>query len=158
MAYGTIAGVQALVPTLGTMSGSTVPTSTQATAWLVEGSARIDRTLAGAGYAVPVAADAGLYPELDALANLYAAAYCVRARGMDTGSGETESRDVIWLQEFSDRLTELAGTDLVAFGLLLATVAGARRRTRIRSTQLRKIDGYSAARETDIALYDYPSE
>ena len=82
MAYGTAAGVSALVPAVGTLSTISLPTLAQVDAWLEQGAATIDRALAGAGFGTPVAALAGVYPELAALNELYAAAYVVMARGL----------------------------------------------------------------------------
>ena len=47
--YGSTTGVQALLPVLGTLSGSTTPTSTQVSTWLEEGAAVINRSIATAG-------------------------------------------------------------------------------------------------------------
>lgn len=156
MAYGTSAGVTALVPALGTFSGSSIPTSTQVTAWIAEGDGRINRALASRGYVTPVVSG-DAYTEITALSNLYAAAYCLRARGLDTGTGENESRDIIWLAEFERRLAGLVTSDLTLSGVSLVTT-GTQRRSRIRSMQLRRIDGYSGANEGSATEYTYPSE
>jgi len=153
--YGTVAGVQAITPTLGTFGSATVPTSSQVTAWLGEGAATINRTLATAGYSVPVASGAAVYAELTALNNLYAGAYALRARGIDTGTGEEESRDVVWMREFTQRLASLAASDLTALGV---SVQAGRPRRRIRTLQARRIDGYSGRHEADTIEPNYVSD
>jgi hypothetical protein len=155
MTYGTVAGVQAITPTLGAFGGSTVPTSSQVTSWLEEGAATINRALATAGYSVPVASGAVVYAELTALNNLYAGAYALRARGIDTGTGEEESRDVVWLREFTQRLMELASSDLTALGVTAVT---GRPRRRIRTLQARRIDGYSGRHEGSTTEPNYVSD
>lgn len=147
MAYGTTAGVQALLPVLGTLSGSTVPTSTQVSEWLTQASAILDRHVTGAGYTVPVTAAATLYSELGSLANLYAAAQAVMARSVDNLTGENEDRATVWLERFYAQCKELAASDLSMLGAtVIATpsTAGSGRR-RIRTLQMRRVDGYSAA-------------
>lgn len=144
--YGSISGVSAIVPSLGTIGASSVPTEAQITQWLAQGYSRINRKLSAAGYSVPAGSGAAVYDELTALNNLYAAAYALRARGMDTGTAEDESRDVIWLREFEERLTELANSDLSQLGV--TAVTGQKRR-RIRTMQTRRIDGYSRHFEGD---------
>jgi hypothetical protein len=153
--YGSTAGTQAIVPTLGTFGASSVPTSSQVSIWLEEGGARINRALATAGYVVPVASGAVVYAELTALNNLYAAAYAIRARGLDTGTGEDESRDVIWLREFDQRLADLVASDLSALGVTPVT---ARPRRRLRTIQARRIDGYSGRHEGSTIAPDYVSD
>ena len=154
--YGTTAGVTALVPALN-IGAATVPTTAQGTAWLEEGYSRINRKLQSAGYSAPVDSGADVYEEFAALNNLYAAAYCLRARGIETATGTEEGRDVIWLREFSERLAELVASDLTLSGVS-AAAAGTKKRIRIRTLQLRKTDGYSGAYEGDTSEYDNPSE
>ena len=150
MAYGATTGVQALLPAIGPLSGSTVPTSTQVTTWLGEGSSVIDRHLAAAGYSIPVGASATVYPELTSLANLYAAAQAAIARGLDTVQGSEENRAEIWLARFQAQLSALVSSDLTALGVSLATVAsGTPRRRRMRMTQIKRVDGYSAPYDDD---------
>lgn len=156
MAYGSTAGVQALLPAIGTLSGSTVPTTNQVTSWLAEGSARIDRALASAGYTVPVSASAVVYPELTGLANLYGAAQTAIARGLDTVQGSEENRAEIWMERFAEQLTNLAESDLTAVGVPIAVQAsGTAKKRRLRFTQLKRVDAYSAKYDTD---YTYPDE
>ena len=150
MAYGATTGVQALLPAIGTLSGSTVPTSTQVTTWLGEGSSVIDRHLSAAGYSIPVGATATVYPELTSLANLYAAAQAAIARGLDTVQGSEENRAEVWLARFQAQLSALVSSDLTALGVSLATVAsGTPRRRRMRMTQIKRVDGYSAPYDDD---------
>ena len=144
--YGSTAGVEAIVPSLGTFGASTVPTEAQVSIWLAQGYARINRALSAAGYNVPAGSGAAVYGELTALNNLYAAAYAIRARGMDTGTAEDESRDVIWLREFESQLTQLVNSDLSQSGVSAQT---SQKRRRIRTMQTRRIDGYSRRFEGD---------
>ena len=157
MAYGSETGVEALVPAAGLIDGSSIPTTTQLSAWLDEGAARIDRVLSSAGYSVPVSSGADVYEELRALNNLYAGAYVLRARGLDRMQGTEENRSDVWLTEFRTVLADLANSNLVAGGATLVTTVTTGRR-RIRSVQTRRIDGYSAEVETAESAYDYPSD
>jgi hypothetical protein len=155
MAYGTVAGVEAILPVLGTLSGSTTPTSTEVGGWLTEGSAVIDRHVTGAGFAVPVAASATLYSELSSLANLYAAAQSMQARSIDNLTGAGEDRASIWLDRFYAQLKDIAASDLSLLGATVIptpTTAGSGRR-RIRTLQLRRVDGYSAAADDVIGYH-----
>lgn len=156
--YGSVSGVSALVPVVGTLDGSSVPNSVQVTAWLEQGYAIINRVLTGAGYSAPVSSSAAVYGELAALNNQFAAAHVIRARGLDTVQGTSEDRSVIWLEEFRQQLSDLAASDLSGAGVSLASTTSSGRR-RIRSTQLRRVDGYSGTYEGDYSdLYDYTSE
>ena len=158
MAYGTTAGATALVPTL-TISTNSKPTTAQVTAWLAEADAIIDRTVAGAGYAIPIASGTTLYTELAGLSNLYAAAYVLRAVGVDTATGVEEDRSEIWLRSFHDRLQSLSASDLTALGAAAnGTGTAVQRRRRIRTLQLRRVDGYSATYEASETGYEYTSD
>ncbi len=139
MAYGTTQGVEALVPAVGLFYGDSLPTTVQVEAWLNQGAAAINRALAGAGYTVPVLDTATVYPELTALNELYAAAYVVMARGLDTVSGENENRSGVWMQMFHDRLAALTGAALPDVPVTVS--AGVARR--LRTTPVRRVDGYS---------------
>lgn len=143
--YGSSAGCAARIPGIN-LSALSTPDMTQMETWLAQGAAVIDRALSGAGYAVPVSQSAAVYPELTALNELYAAAHALRARGMDVVVGITETRSDAWLRQFRDQLDDLARSDLVALGVSQATVAGTKH-NRIRTTQLRRVDGYSAVLE-----------
>lgn len=156
MAYGTEAGVRARVPGLQASAVST-PDTSQITTWIAQGSALIDRVLSAGGWAVPVSSGAALYTELGALAEQYAAAQALRAVGLDSLTGETEVRSDVWLREVNAALREMAASDLSALGVSQARVEGVRRQ-RIRTTQLRRIDGYSATFETAARTYENPSE
>lgn len=145
MSYGSVSGVSALVPVAGTFGTSSTPTSAQVTEWLAQGSARIDRALSSAGYSIPVANATPAYAEVTALANLYGAAYVLMSRGIDSANGEAENRSDVLLQRFNDELTSLAAADLSALGVSASgtsTGANAGRR-RIRTLQLRRLDGYA---------------
>lgn len=144
MSYGSVAGVSALVPAAGTLGASSTPTSAQVAEWLAQGGARIDRALSNAGYSVPVASTATVYAELTALANLYGAAHVLMARGLDTTNGEEENRADVWLKRFNETLKALAASDLSALGVSLAATTGVNAgRRRVRTLQLRRIDGYA---------------
>ena len=154
--YGTAAGVAARVPRLNATAIST-PDMDQLETWLAQGSALIDRILAGAGYAVPVGAGAAAAVELAALAEQYAAAHALRARGIDSLTGEGEARSDVWLREVNETIRELAGSDLTMVGVVLVGSPTSHPR-RLRTTQLRRIDGYSATYEGVRSGYTYPSE
>ena len=144
MSYGSVSGVAALVPVAAPFGTSSTPTSAQVTEWLAQGSARIDRALSSAGYSVPVAATATVYAELTALANLYGAAHVLTARGLDSANGEAESRSDVWLTRFGNELASLAASDLSALGVSSATTTGVNAgRRRVRTLQLRRVDGYT---------------
>ena len=143
MAYGTAAGVSALVPAVGALNASSLPTLAQVEAWLAQGAATIDRTLADAGYAMPVSPAAGVYPELTALNELYAAAYVVMARGLDSVSGQSENRSSQWMQQFHDRLAALADSDSLPGVVRVAPQTAATLAGRVRFTPVRRVDGYS---------------
>lgn len=144
MAYGSVAGVSALVPAAGTLGTSSTPTSAQVTEWLAQGSARIDRALSSAGYSIPVASTATVYPELTALANLYGAVHVLTARGLDSANGEAESRADVWIQRFESGLKSLVESDLSALGVSSSVTTGVNAgRRRVRTLQLRRIDGFA---------------
>lgn len=142
MPYGSTSGVAALVPTLAVLDGET-PDSYQVDQWLAQGAAYIDTHLSAAGYATPVSSTAAAYPELTAINELYAAAMGIRARGLDTMQGLTESRSDVWLREVRERLKDLTTMDLTAVGVQQTTTTAVKRQ-RLRSVQVRRIDGYSA--------------
>lgn len=147
MAYGTAAGVSALLPAMGTLTASSKPINTaHVTAWLAEGASVIDRVLSGAGYTVPVTSGATVYAELGGLNNLYAAAMAARARGLDTVTGSNEDRSATWLKEFFERLVSLTSTPLTDVPV---TTTATTTRGRFRMTQLKRVDGYSAPYDDD---------
>jgi hypothetical protein len=144
MAYGSVAGVSALVPVAGTLGASSTPTSAQVTEWLAQGSARIDRALSSAGYSIPVAGTATVASELAALANLYGAAHVIMARGLDSANGEAENRSDVMLERFNAELTSIASSDLSSLGVSSVATTGVNAgRRRVRTLQLRRIDGYA---------------
>ena len=157
MAYGTVQGVEALLPGMGSAYASTaVPVAPDVQAFLDQGYSVINRKLAASGWAVPVASGAVLYAELTGLNNLYAAAYALQSRGLDTLSGEGETRSDVWLARFNAQLTDLCASDLAGVGATQTTTSGTR--PRLRSTQLRRIDGYSAAQEDATYTPLYPDQ
>jgi hypothetical protein len=144
--YGSLDGVTALLPALGVLTPNSTPTDGQVTTWLSEASAIIDRTLSSAGWVVPAPVGAAVIPELNGLANLYAAAQGVMARGLDGASGDNESRSGDWLERFDKQLEKLAASNLTLFGISLApspTEPTPTYRRPLRTTQLRRIDGYA---------------
>jgi hypothetical protein len=147
--YGTPEGVAALIPGAHTSNPSTLlPADTEVQAWIAEGASQVNVALATAGYVVPVENNEALvWPTLAALVNLYAAAYVMRARGLDTLLGETETRSEVWLRDFWNRLNGLVGAgSLVGVGVALIPAASVTAGgTRVRTLQMRRIDGYSAA-------------
>ena len=157
--YGSTEGVQAIVPALGLFSAGSSPTYEQVVSWLAAGYATINRAIAAAGYSTPVASTVACYDEIVALNELYAAAYALRARGIDSISGETEQRSEAWLKDFRIGLKDLAAGDLLSSGLTLIASTTPAYRRRVRTLQLRKIDGYSAAAEpAETAEPTYASE
>ena len=154
MSYGSLSGVSALVPVAAPLSTTSTPTSAQVTEWLAQGSARIDRALSSAGYSIPVASTATVHAELTALANLYAAAHVLIARGLDSANGEAENRSDAYIERFTSELTALASSDLSALGVSAAPTTGVNAgRRRIRTLQLRRIDGY-ADLDTDEDVFE----
>ena len=144
MSYGSLSGVSALVPVAAPLSATSTPTSAQVTEWLAQGSARIDRALSSAGYSIPVGSTATVHAELTSLANLYAAAHVLIARGLDSANGEAENRSDAYIERFTSELSALASSDLSALGVSAATTTGVNAgRRRIRTLQLRRIDGYA---------------
>lgn len=156
--YGSISGITALAPALGTIDENGTPTTTQAENWLNEGYTYINNALSTAGYAVPVVRSVACFPALRALNNLYATAYALRARGMDAADGKGESKSDIYLKDFFSRLKALAEQDLTAQGLTLRTSPARPVRRGLRSVQMRRVDGYSAEREGMTTLTNGPSE
>jgi len=154
MSYGSLSGVSALVPVAAPLSATSTPTSAQVTEWLAQGSARIDRALSSAGYSIPVDSTATVHAELTALANLYAAAHVLIARGLDSANGEAENRSDAYIERFTSELTALASSDLSALGASAASTTGVNAgRRRIRTLQLRRIDGY-ADLDTDEDVFE----
>lgn len=146
MAYGSTDGVSALLPAIGEPLNDSVPSIVQIMAWLAESSSAIDLALAGAGYSVPVATTATCYGEITALANLYAAAYALMARGLDTVQGTEENRSQTWLASFYTRLDRLLATPLSDVPLVTTPTTT---RRRFRMTQIKRVDGYSAPYDDD---------
>ena len=161
MSYGSVSGVEAIVPAIAGsgFDGSSTPTSTQVTAWLDEAYSLINATLSGAGYQIPVSATADAYDLLQALENLYGAAYALRARGMETHHDEEERASETYLKDFHSRLKTLVGMDLTGMGLTLRPASTSKTRLRrLRSTQMRRIDGYSARYGPERNDYTDPDE
>lgn len=157
MAYGSVAGVEALLPGMGSVyGGEAIPTSDQITAWLDQGAAIINRKLAAAGWTAPVDSSAALYTELAGLNDLYAATYALQARGLDTISGEGESRSDVWLERFNAQLSDLCSSNLAGVGVTPTTTTGSS--PRLRTRQLRRIDGYSAVAEGRPYPHEYPDQ
>jgi hypothetical protein len=110
---------------------------------LAQASAEIDSIIAGAGYSLPVASGAAAIPVLDALADTYATAQAIRARGLDTISGQVESRSEVLMREYHAGLLRLSKGNLLALGLteVAVGVLSPRRPRQIRA--LRRFDGYT---------------
>lgn len=145
MSYGSIDGIMALSPAVGVIDNDSTPNTAQVEDWLTEGATLINAALSAAGYTVPAARTAAVYPSLRALNVLYATAYTLRARGLDVMQGREESRSETYLTDFHSRLKLLASSDLTAMGLTLRTSPSVAMRRGVRSMQLRRVDGYSAA-------------
>ena len=138
--YGTVAGASAMIPTVGALSGSSIPTSAQVITWLQAASAEIDLVLARAGYTTPVANTASAYPMFSDLANLWAAARSLQALGLDNTSGQTETRSQQMMAEFWERLKAISGLDLSGLGLVVSTTGTAQAVRRLRSIQISRVD------------------
>jgi hypothetical protein len=69
------------------------------------------------------------------------------ARSLDTVQGTDENRSAQWLQMFNDRLAILVSSTLTDVPLAPTTTAAAGRR--VRFTQLKRVDGYSAPYDDD---------
>jgi hypothetical protein len=142
--YGDVEGVQALLPAL-LINGSSTPSESEVESWLTQVYSIINRYIGNAGYSAPVveATMPLAYEEVVGLSNLYAAAYVLRAQGIDTASGEGEQRSEVWLADFWARLKDLAASNLSLLGLSVIPVATSSRRRRINTLQGRRIDGYA---------------
>ena len=130
----------AMVPTIGTLGVSSIPTTAQVITWLQAASAEIDLVLARAGYTTPVANTASAYPMFSDLANLWAAARSLQALGMDNASGVTETRSQQMMAEFWERLKAISGVDLSGLGLVVSTTSAAQAVKRLRSIQISRVD------------------
>jgi hypothetical protein len=146
--YGSILGVQALVPQAA-FDAQSNPTTQQVTAWLEEGAGIINRYLGSAGYVAPVVdgPTVVVMPELAGLNDLYAAAYVLRSQKIDSASGDQERTSEVWLEDFWTRLRELVASNLSLVGVTLLPVGAAGAPPgyprRIRTLQARRIDGYA---------------
>lgn len=139
--YGSETGVEALnAHFTGGYTASTHPTSTEVAVWLTEGYARINLTLAKAGYATPVAATVACYQVIVGLNDLYAAAKAEQAVNIGA-SAEEDTRGDKLMQDFGAGLADLVAGDGTLAGLTYATAAPARRS--MRSVQMRHYDGYA---------------
>ena len=139
--YGTTAGVMAMVPTIGTLAVSSIPTTAQVITWLQAASAEIDLVLARAGYTTPVSESAAAYPMFTDLANLWAAARALQALGLDNTSGATETRSGAMMAEFWERLKNLTGrAALSSLGVPVSTTDTTTATQRIRSIQISRVD------------------
>jgi hypothetical protein len=99
------------------------------------------------GYIVPVDnPTAAIIPLLDGLANLYAAATILQARGVDTLTGGSEDRSVEMYDRFFKSLKELLDRDLSRLGVGSVSTTDPSWR-RLRTFQTVKVDGYSQANE-----------
>ena len=140
MAYGSVTGVARINSHLaGGYSVSSTPTAAAVTEWLEQGNAAVDMTLAKAGYSIPVASTAAVYPVIVRLNNLYAAACAEQSTNIGLGDAETRSNK-LWAQ-YKDELASLLDGDLTLVGLSRANTAPAMRY--MRSKELRRRDGYA---------------
>ena len=154
--YGSVEGVNSLVPGVGIIDAVSVPSYDEVEGWLTEATVMIDGALAGAGYNITVDDSAFIYPALSAMTQLYAAATLLQAQGIDVNSGMEEARSEKMFDRFYKWLSLLGGGNLEALGVTVSLVPP--RRRRFRSTQIRRIDGYSAVYEGSAIEYSYPSE
>lgn len=155
--YGSLEGVSALVPSVGVFDAITTPSDAQVSVWLQEASTLIDSTLATVGYNTTVASTAAIAPVLSAMAQLYAAATVLQARGLDSVTGENENKSEKMFKRFYGQLHLLSDSHLEELGVTVKITSRARRR-RLRTVQTRRIDGYSATYEGRARTYLYPSD
>lgn len=153
---GTVAGVSALVPGVGVIGPTSLPSNAQVESWLTEATVLVQGALAGAGYVIDVDEDAIIYPALSAMTQLYAAATLKAAQGIDTNSGADENSSEKMFARFYKWLSLLKGGNLEMLGVSVSTTPT--RSRRIRTTQVRRVDGYSATYEGSATQYSYPSE
>ena len=142
MAYGSVAGVEAMTPTLAPFGEDSTPSDDQVEAWLDGATAAIHRELTAAGYATPVTATP-TKTELDELACLYAAARALDALGLDTTTCANGTRSERMFAEFWERLKRLCNSNLAAagVGLIAADTGGATAvNARVRSRQMVRVD------------------
>ena len=96
MAYGSVAGVAALVPRFANAAGvfdsATTPAAADVTAWLAQISAMLDVALAGHTLPTPVT-DAAVKPMLDGYANAQAAAVARGVNGLGRFAERQASAD-----------------------------------------------------------------
>lgn len=151
--YGTEQGVEAINAHYVTGYGSaSVPTALAVQQFLEQGYAYLNVVLAQRGYVTPVASTVACYPLLQRLNNLYAAAATEQATNISTaGPGEQTRSEKLWAQ-FKDELGLFTAGDLTAAGLTLAPVTTTAR-TRVRSLELRRRDGYAAVQDPDNTEY-----
>lgn len=142
--YGSLEGVTALNPTVGVLSNDSTPTDTQVLQWLAQGYSTINRALSDKGYAIPVVASAAVYDELSALNNTFVVSKLYTARSIDIISGTDEDKATVLREEFERELKDLCESDLTRLGVSLAPVSTTTASRRpIKSSQLRKVDGYA---------------
>ena len=146
MAYGSVAGVAALVPRFANAAGvfdsATTPAAADVTAWLAQISAMLDVALAGHTLPTPVT-DAAVKPMLDGYANAQAAAV---ARGVN-GQGRFAER-----QASADEMLIAIGGDAAKWvsswvggiGVLLGVTTAAATAT-VSIGRFTRVDGYSSS-------------
>lgn len=105
-----------MIPTVGALSGSSIPTSAQVITWLQAASAEINMVVRGRLRNSPWANTASAYPMFSDLANLWAAARSLQALGLDNTSGQTETRSQQMMAEFWERLKAISGFNISAWG------------------------------------------
>jgi hypothetical protein len=137
------------------LASTDVPDVNAVKAWLTQGYAIINRALASKGYTIPATTSMDVWPELQGLNNLYALHLWHQARGMDTGTGEGDTQAERVLRMFHAGLSDLLASDLTTVGMSLSST---KKRRRLRTVQMRKVDGYSGTFEGSYDSYDYASE
>lgn len=117
MAYGSIEGVEALFPIVGDLDETTTPKSSQVTTWLAQGYSIINRAILDKGYQTPVLETSAIYDELVYLNNLFCHYLALRARGLDTITGEEQDKATILEEAFNEQLKDLCNSNLANMGL-----------------------------------------
>ncbi len=117
MSYGSVEGVEALFPVIGDLDETTIPKSSDVTTWLAQGYSIINRAILDKGYSTPVLNTSPIYDELVYLNHLFCHFLGLRARGLDTITGEEQDKATILEEAFNEQLKSLCNSNLANMGL-----------------------------------------
>lgn len=125
MTYSSASDVAAYCPEMmdgGTnFSATTKPTVTQINAFITVANAKVDSSLAAAGYEVPAGAGATVYPVLRDLEALYVAARAHAAVLSARLGPDDRPKAFVFKKMFEDGMRELLSSDLTMAGLTRAS-------------------------------------